>query len=225
MFHYYMFNYMFNKPAGYLTARTDAVRPTIMTFFPPEMRDVLHPVGRLDRDTVGLLLLTDDGFLDPYLLPPEVHMEKTYSFKAFGSLTDEDAVRIAAGIALYGNEIPARPARLEILGRSTVADNVDFLPEARKRRYLRNPVTPVTSGCITISEGKKHEVKLILKAVGCHVFFLKRLSIGPLQLDESLPEGQYRELTASERDALFGGYPGPYEALEAKGMLPAQRRL
>ena len=220
MFRYYMFN----KPAGYITARTDALRPTVMSFFPPEMQYVLHPVGRLDRDTVGLLLVTDDGFLDPFLLPPEVHMEKTYFFRAFGDLTGDDADRIAAGISLYGNDIPARPARLEILGHSTAADNAAFLPEGRKSRYLRNPVTRVTTGRITLSEGKKHEVKLILKAVGCHVFYLRRLSIGPLRLDETLPEGQYRELTAEERNALFGGYDGPYEALEAKGMLPAQRK-
>ncbi len=220
MFHYYMFN----KPAGYITARTDRLRPTVMDFFPADMLYALHPVGRLDRDTVGLLLVTDDGFLDPYLLPPDVHVEKTYYFKAFGDLTGEDCARIASGVELYGNGIPARPARLEILGRSTVSENAAYLPEGRKSRYLRNPVTKVVSGSITLSEGKKHEVKLILKAAGCHVFYLRRVSIGPLRLDETLSEGQYRELTGPERSALFGGYESPYEALEAKGMLPAQRR-
>lgn len=193
---------MFNKPRGYLTARRDANRPTIMELLGEEIRSSLHPVGRLDMDTEGFLILTDDGALDQRLLPPERQIPKRYYFCAFGEVSPEYAARIETGIELFGNLKPALPAKLELLGKGAVRDYADLLPELRRNKYLRNPGGVVTSGLITVVEGKKHEVKLILKSAVCHVFYLKRLSIGGVGLDESLGPGEYRDLTPSELERL-----------------------
>ena len=103
-----------NKPGGYLTARSDRTRPTVMELLPPELRG-LHPVGRLDMDTEGLLLLTDDGSLDPLLLRPESHVEKLYFFRAFGRLEAEDFARMAQGVTLEGTGVISQPARAWLL--------------------------------------------------------------------------------------------------------------
>ena len=107
--------YMLNKPAGYLTARSDRTRATIMELLPPELGR-LHPVGRLDMDTEGLLLLTDDGRLDPLLLRPEAHVEKVYFFRAFGHLEQADFDRMAAGVVLEGTGVTSLPARAWLEG-------------------------------------------------------------------------------------------------------------
>ena len=101
---------MLNKAAGFLTARSDRTRTTVMELLPPELRH-LHPVGRLDMDTEGLLLLTDDGMLDRRLLLPERHVEKLYAFRAFGRLEQADFDRMAAGVPLEGTGVISLPAR------------------------------------------------------------------------------------------------------------------
>lgn len=196
--------YMFNKPVGCLTARKDANRPTVMSFFPEALRERLHPVGRLDMDAEGLLLLTDDGSLDALLLRPERHVEKLYFFRAFGKLREEDFRALAQGVRLEGTGVLSMPARAWLHGYSTIGECRALLPEKKRSHLLKNPQRPVTEGFLAICEGRKHQVKLMVKAVGGHVCTLKRLSIGALRLDESLAPGEYRELTADELALLKG---------------------
>ena len=193
---------MLNKPAGYLTARSDRTRPTIMELLPPELRG-LHPIGRLDMDTEGLLLLTDDGRLDPLLLRPEAHVEKLYFFRAFGRLEEADFDRIAAGVVLEGSGVISLPARARLEGYSTIGACEALLPPKKHNHLMKNPGRPVTEGWIALREGRKHQVKLMVKAVGGHVFTLKRLSIGSLTLDPDLKPGEFRELTEAEIESLM----------------------
>ena len=194
--------WMMNKPAGYLTARSDRTRPTVMDLLPPELRH-LHPIGRLDMDTEGLLLLTDDGKLDPLLLRPEAHVEKVYFFRAFGRLEEADFERMAAGVVLEGTGVTSLPARAWLEGYSTIGACETLLPPKKHNHLMKNPQRPVTEGWLALREGRKHQVKLMVKAVGGHVFTLKRLSIGSLTLDPDLKPGEYRELTAEEIEGLF----------------------
>ena len=193
---------MLNKPAGYLTARSDRTRPTVMELLPPELQN-LHPIGRLDMDTEGLLLLTDDGRLDPLLLRPEAHVEKVYFFRAFGRLEQADFERMAAGVVLEGTGVTSLPARAWLEGYSSIGACEALLPPKKHNRLMKNPGRPVTEGWIALREGRKHQVKLMVKAVGGHVFTLKRTSIGGLELDPELSPGQFRELTEEEIGSLF----------------------
>ena len=197
-----MHYYMFYKPRGLLTARTDANRPTIMTCFPPELQTLLHPVGRLDMDTEGLLLLTDDGKLDQHLLRPEHGIEKEYLFEAFGHLETDAVDTLARGVTLPCGA-KTKGAQLQLLGYCTRQDCARRIAPADRSRYLKNPQRPVTRGRIRITEGKRHEVRLMIRAVDGFVFWLKRISIGPLTLDEALKPGQYRPLTPEELEMLW----------------------
>ena len=188
---------MMHKPSGYLTACGDRTRPTILELLPPELRH-LHPIGRLDLDTEGLLLLTDDGKLDPLLLRPEAHVEKCYFFRAFGQLGAADFAQMAEGVILEGTGIRSRPARAWLEGYSTIGACEALLPPKKHNHLMKNPQRPVTEGWIAIREGRKHQVKLMIKAVGGHVFTLKRVSIGRLVLDPALPRGAFRPVTAQE---------------------------
>lgn len=194
--------YMFNKPAGYITAKSDPRRPTVMLFFPPALQGMLHPVGRLDKDTEGLLLFTDDGQFDRFLLRPEHHVEKEYIFHAFGHLGQAECTALEQGVILEGTQVLSRPAKAEILSYSTIGACEALLPPLRKKHFMKNPERPVTLGRLTICEGRKHQVKLMVKAVGAHVFRLKRCRIGCLFLDESLAAGQFRPLTDDELKKL-----------------------
>ena len=194
--------YMINKPSGYLTARSDRTRPTVMELLPEELR-ALHPVGRLDLDTEGLLLLTDDGALDPLLLRPEAHVEKVYFFRAFGRLDEAAFAQMTAGVILEGTGFTSLPARAWLEGYSTIGACEALLPPKKHNHLMKNPDRPVTEGWLAIREGRKHQVKLMVKAVGGHVFTLKRVSIGGLILDPTLLPGQYRELTEAELDCLL----------------------
>ncbi|MBR6119497.1 MAG: pseudouridine synthase [Oscillospiraceae bacterium] len=189
--------YMLNKPAGYLTAVRDRSRPTVMELLPPELRR-LHPIGRLDLDTEGLLLLTDEGRLDPLLLRPEAQVEKLYFFRAFGRLEQEAFDRMAAGVELEGTGVRSLPARAWPEGYSSIGACEALLPPKKHNHLMKNPGRPVTAGWIALREGRKHQVKLMVKAVGGHVFTLKRVSIGPLVLDPELPPGGFRPLNAAE---------------------------
>ena len=97
-----MLYYMFNKPMGCVTARSDAVHRTVMDYFPSELAEKLHPVGRLDKDTCGLLILTDDGMLDISIMQPRKHISKTYFFYAIGSMDDEKTALLENGVPLVG---------------------------------------------------------------------------------------------------------------------------
>ena len=189
--------YMLNKPRGFLTAVRDRSRPTVMELLPPELGS-LHPIGRLDLDTEGLLLLTDEGRLDPLLLRPEAHVEKLYFFRAFGRLEQAAFDRMAAGVELEGTGVVSLPARAWLEGYSSIGACEALLPPKKHNHLMKNPGRPVTEGWIALREGRKHQVKLMVKAVGGHVFTLKRYRFGPLALDETLALGAYRPLNEAE---------------------------
>jgi len=168
------------------------------------MNGVFH-VGRLDKDTEGLLLLTNDGEFEHELMHPQKHVEKTYFFWALGALEKENMEQLEQGIYIGKSEILTKPARIEVKKCRMYKDykyemNIENLYDIDSDHY--NP--PVVCGYLTISEGRKHQVKHMLKAVGCYVVYLKRVSIGGLMLDESLEKGQYRSLTKVEIQKLLG---------------------
>ena len=170
---------MLNKPAGLLTAARDAKQPTVMDLLPPVYACIgCMPVGRLDKDTTGLLLLSCDGELNHRLLSPERHVDKVYRAEVTGRLEEAEVRAFRAGLKL--GDFTARPAELRILrtGEET------------------------SEGEVTVSEGKFHQVKRMFSAVGHEVLALRRLRFGPLALDENLAEGAWRELTEGELRAL-----------------------
>lgn len=168
---------MLHKPAGVLTATEDRKQPTVLDLLPPELRRIgLAPVGRLDKDTEGLLLLTNDGELAHRLLSPKYHVDKRYLARVDGELSAADAEAFARGMTL-GDGLECLPAGLEVL--------------------------PDRVCVVTLREGKFHQVKRMLAARGAPVLYLKRLSMGPLTLDDSLAAGAYRLLRAEEISALY----------------------
>ena len=176
---YEAFEYvMLNKPAGVVSATTDAREKTVLDLISEKKRKDLFPVGRLDKDTEGLLLITNDGELAHRLLAPKKHVDKVYYAKIKGVVTEQDVVAFAKGLSIGQGET-AKPAVLEILVS-------DVLSEIR----------------LTIQEGKYHQVKRMFAAVGKEVVYLKRLSMGSLILDEGLRPGEYRPLTKEELERL-----------------------
>jgi 16S rRNA pseudouridine516 synthase len=197
--------YMFNKPAGYITARTDAVNKTVFDLFDSASMNGVFHVGRLDKDTEGLLLFTNDGEFEHHLMHPEKHVEKTYLFWALGSLNEKDKKQLEQGIYIGQGRILTKPAKIKVHKYGMYKDHkhemdIENLNNIDSNHYNQ----PVVSGYLTISEGRKHQVKRMLKAVGCYVIYLKRVSIGGLALDESLEKGEYRFLTKGEIQKLLG---------------------
>ncbi len=175
---------MLHKPAGFLTAARDPRQPTVMDLLPPVYGSIgCMPVGRLDKDTTGLLILTCDGEMNHRLLAPGRHVEKVYEARVTGRLTGKDASAFAAGLEL--SDFTAQPAQLEIL-------------DAGEETSL---------GRVTVSEGKFHQIKRMFAAVGHEVLTLHRSRFGPLVLPENLAEGAWRELEPEElqmlREAAF----------------------
>lgn len=168
---------MMNKRNGVVSATQDRRERTVVDELPPHIQARgVFPVGRLDKDTEGLLLLTDDGALAHQILSPRQHVPKRYFARVEGTLTQEDREAFAAGITLRDG-YTCLPAKLEIL--------------------------PEGDSCfVTLEEGKYHQVRRMLAARGKPVFYLKRLSIGPIWLDESLEEGAWRPLAPSELEKL-----------------------
>ena len=169
---------MLHKPAGLLTAARDKKQPTVMDLLPPVYAAIgCMPVGRLDKDTTGLLLLTCDGEMNHRLLAPGRHVDKTYLAEVDGPLTEAEVRAFAQGLTL--SDFTAAPARLEILssGESSLAR-------------------------VTVHEGKFHQVKRMFSAVGREVTQLHRERFGSLRLDETLAPGAWRELTEEELRAL-----------------------
>lgn len=166
--------YMLHKPAGYVSAVTDKRYPTVVSLIDNPKGYELFPVGRLDLDTEGLLLLTNDGTLAHELLSPKKHVKKTYYAKIDRAVTKEDIQCFLLGVDI-GDEKKTLPADLEIL--DTKAQDEILL---------------------TITEGRYHQVKRMFEAVGKKVLYLKRMSMGPLKLDEQLEKGTYRFLTEDE---------------------------
>ncbi len=167
---------MLHKPAGVLSATEDSRQQTVLDLLPGELRRrSLSPVGRLDKDTEGLLLLTNDGLLAHRLLAPRSHVDKVYYARVEGTLEPADTAAFAAGMTL-GDGLCCLPAGLEILSPGECL--------------------------VTLREGKFHQVKRMLAARGKPVTYLKRLSMGPLRLDPELAPGAFRMLTAEEKKAL-----------------------
>ena len=180
--HYQSFEYyMMNKPAGVISASEDKRQKTVLDLMDSRKRKDLFPAGRLDRDTEGLLLITNDGQLAHRLLSPKHHVDKCYFVRVAGSLGEEDVQRFADGIP-YDETLTALPAKLRILECGT-----DF-----------------STAETTIQEGKFHQIKKMFAALGSgrEVVYLKRLSMGPLTLDPNLAPGEYRALTEKELAAL-----------------------
>lgn len=171
--------YMLNKPAGVLTAARDSHARTVMDLVPDNLRRrKVLPVGRLDKDTTGLLLLTNDGELAHFLLSPGRHVWKQYRATVTGRLTQETTEAFARGLHL--SDFVAKPAKLTIL-------------QAGETESI---------ALVEVREGKFHQVKRMFAAAGHEVTALHRASFGPLRLPEELPEGQYRPLTNDEIQAL-----------------------
>ncbi|EHJ00290.1 pseudouridine synthase Rsu [Clostridium sp. DL-VIII] len=198
--------YMFHKPAGCITAKTDEVHKTVFDFFYEDNMSGVFHVGRLDKDTEGLLLLTNDGEFEHKVMYPEKHIQKTYFFWALGSLDEADIKKLEQGIYIgQDEEILTKPAKIEIDKFGTYKDlkhEIDI--NSMKNVIFNHYNQPVVSGYLTISEGRKHQVKRMLKAVGCYVIYLKRISIGGLTLDDSLKKGEYRVLTELEIQEVLG---------------------
>ncbi len=166
---------MLNKPAGYLSATEDGRGETVLDLLPQELqRRKLFPVGRLDKDTEGLLLLTNEGVLAHALLSPKRHVDKVYYSRTAGRLTEEDCRAFAAGISL-GDGLQCLPAKLEILSAGEESE-----------------------AYVTLREGKFHQIKRMLAARGNPVTYLERIKMGNLALDRKLPRGAYRFLTEEE---------------------------
>lgn len=164
---------MLNKPAGYLSATEDGRGETVLDLLPRELRR-LFPVGRLDKDTEGLLLLTDEGGLAHALLSPKRHVDKVYYARTAGRLTEEDCQAFAQGMSLLDG-LQCLPARLEILSAGEESE-----------------------AHVTLREGKFHQVKRMLAERGKPVVYLERIQMGNLPLDRGLSRGAFRFLTELE---------------------------
>lgn len=196
--------YMFHKPAGCITARKDEKDKTVLDFFQELNNDGLFPVGRLDKDTEGLLFITNDGVFNHEIMYPDKHVDKTYFFWAFGELNIDKMARLNEGIYLENGEILVKASNVEICKQGLFEELKDQIEGNGYEKVKKNrDVQPVVSGYITISQGCKHQVKRMLKAVGCYVIYLKRVSIGKVVLDETLEKGSYRNLTKEEIDSLM----------------------
>lgn len=168
---------MLHKPAGVISATEDPRKRTVLELLPEHLRRVgLFPVGRLDRDTEGLLLLTNDGPLAHQLLSPKKHVDKTYFVRVDGPLGEDDVADFAAGLTLRDGLV-CLPARMELLEGEGEA-------------------------LITIQEGKYHQIKRMMASRYRQVTYLKRLTMGPLELDPALEKGAWRPLTEEELAAL-----------------------
>lgn len=168
--------YMLNKPVGVVSATEDRRDTTVIDLIKEKKRKDLFPVGRLDKDTEGLLLITNDGDLAHRLLAPKKHVDKVYYAKIDGIVTEEDVKRFAEGIDIGAEEEEmTRPAKLDIM-------------KSAEESEIR----------LTIHEGKFHQVKRMFLAVGKEVTYLKRERMGTLCLDENLKPGEYRLLTEEE---------------------------
>ncbi|QIH78838.1 pseudouridine synthase [Macrococcoides canis] len=165
---------MLNKPAGYISSTKDYKDETVLELIDGFDHYDLHPVGRLDKDTEGLLILTNDGQFSHDVLSPKKHVDKTYYARVEGYVTDETVALFKAGVTL-DDGYEAMPADLQIVSAGDISE-IELI----------------------IQEGKFHQVKRMFKAVGMTVIYLKRIQMGGLPLDESLKPGAYRKLTLEE---------------------------
>lgn len=176
--------YILNKPAGYVSATKDNTAPTVLSLIKSGRKD-LFPVGRLDKDTEGLLLITNDGSLSHRLLSPKHHVNKTYYAVVEGKVNSNDICAFKQGVIIGDEDLPAAmPAKLTVTEPYNEDANLSYVH-------------------VTIQEGKFHQVKRMFRAVGKKVAYLKRIQMGPLILPEDLPTGGYRPLTEEEHKSLL----------------------
>lgn len=201
--------YMFYKPYGCVTAQRDEKEKTIMEYLKDLKEKKIQPVGRLDKETEGFLLLTNDGKFNQFLTHPDNHISKTYFFYAMGVFTEEKKKKIEQGICLQKDtiqgkkQILTKPAVVELEESLLLKELKNRIPQEIFQKISKNlPEQPIISGFITITEGKKHQVRRMLKAAGCYVVYLKRTAIGKVKLDENLKRGEYRKLTREEYECL-----------------------
>lgn len=171
-----MIYFMLNKPDGYVSATYDPNEPTVLDLIDGYNNRGLFPVGRLDKDTVGLLLITNDGKLAHKMLAPKSHVEKKYYLKYDGKVPSYINNVFSEGVVL-DDGYKCMPAKFIDLGNN--------------------------EAYIIIKEGKYHQVKRMMNSVGCEVTYLKRVEFGPIILDENLEEGKYRPLTKEELDLII----------------------
>lgn len=167
--------YIMNKPAGVVSATTDVREKTVIDLIQEDKRRDLFPVGRLDKDTEGLLVITNDGKLANSLLAPGKHVDKEYFARVEGEVTDETVLRFQEGLDI-GDDTLTKPA---ILACTEISEGI-------------------SSVRITITEGRYHQIKRMFQAVGMEVLYLKRIRMGNLCLDETLSCGEVRKLTEQE---------------------------
>lgn len=179
--------YMLNKPSGAVSATEDSRDKTVIDLIQEKKRKDLFPVGRLDKDTEGLLLITNDGQLAHSLLSPKKHVDKTYYARVQGCITEEDVKRFAGGLNIGTDDDEERtgPGVLEII-------------RSGEESEIR----------LTIQEGKYHQVKRMFEAVGKKVIYLRRERMGTLCLDRQLKPGEYRRLTDRELEELTESQKG-----------------
>lgn len=170
-----LYYYMLHKPMNVVTATKDSDNKTVMDLLPDACGKNLFPVGRLDKDTEGLLLITNDGELAHNLLSPIKHVEKTYYAECSGKIDTARIHMLETGVDI-GDEEPTSPAKVRLISQSDCTYTIE----------------------LTIMEGRFHQVKRMIQAVGGSVTYLKRLSMGSLSLDSDLPKGAYRSLTENE---------------------------
>lgn len=190
MYHYYMFY----KPFGCVTARRDSRYPTVMDYFRECDNINLSPVGRLDRQTEGLLFITDNGRWNQLMTRPEYRKEKIYEFTALGKLDAEKIQKLENGVLLKGSSVPTAPCRIQGIGTSVLSEILPLLhPEIQEATRHNRPDHPTVTGTIAIAEGRKRQIRRMLKTAGCCVLKLKRISIDGIQLDETLKPGEWKE--------------------------------
>lgn len=174
--------YLLNKPAGYVSATKDNTAPTVLTLIDSKRKD-LFPVGRLDKDTEGLLIITNDGALSHRLLSPKRHVDKTYFAIVDGIVTKADVALFEKGLEIGDDDLDiAMPAQL-------IIEKID-------------PEQNISHVTITIQEGKFHQVKRMFQAVEKKVLYLKRIAFGPIELPHDLPLGDSRILSKEEISML-----------------------
>lgn len=191
MFRYYMFN----KPFGCVTAHRDDRYPVVMDYFRTLDNPALAPVGRLDRETEGLLIITDDGKWNQRMTRPEFQKEKVYEFTVMGDLTEDKIARLEQGVLLNGDTEYTAPAKITVTGRSTLGETMPQLHPEVQDKSRHNPMDrPVTFGTITITQGKYRQIRRMMKAVRCLVLQLRRVSVDSIVLDPALAPGQWKEI-------------------------------
>ena len=190
--------FMLNKPAGVVSATEDKKERTVIDLIKESKRKDLFPAGRLDKDTEGLLLITNDGQLAHRLLSPKKHVDKTYFAVTEGKVVPEDIEKIREGVDI-GDEELTLPGKLEILKTWEVQMPSASVKSTESEAKWRSEIL------LTIHEGRFHQVKRMMEALGKTVIYLKRMSMGPLVLPEDFPKGQCRELTKEELAALKEG--------------------